>query len=205
MPPVSQKFAHHQGQVSMWINMVVPGLVNHRDKFRNTGMGKHWKGIMIPACWGDQGYMERWRRDLIPQKLYGSVWHVCANCYFGGPRIAAPALAHDTILQNQWPWKKRIQLQVKSLVVVWVFARLKACWRCLCNCLDAHMANTSHIIITCCTLHNICEGDSQIPLLCTLVLAPSGQGQGCHMCTHLGTAGRQWMTSAAAKGQFHIL
>ena len=37
------------------------------------------------------------------------------------------------------------------------FGILKACWRCLLKRLDNQIENVSTVIITCCTIHNICQ------------------------------------------------
>lgn len=42
------------------------------------------------------------------------------------------------------------------------FGRLKGRWRCLAKRLDVDIASVPNIIITCCTLHNICEKHNEV-------------------------------------------
>lgn len=101
------------------------------------------------------------------------------------------------------PGKREFNCKLSSYrkVMEWVFGWLKAHWWCLCTHLDASVAKAVHIIVVCCSLHNIREyfltevhrtglvckafTDSWIPYTCTVVLVPGGQGKSgmLYMCT----------------------
>lgn len=84
--------------------------------------------------------------------------------------IPASALAHETVPNINDPGKQEFSYKLSScrLVMECTFGKLKAHWCCLCSCLDANVANTVHIIITCCILQNICEIKGNVSTLSEL-------------------------------------
>ena len=58
------------------------------------------------------------------------------------------------LTENQKAFNK--QLSTAQVTVERAFGVLKSHWHCLLKRLDNWLSNVSDIIITCCTLHNIC-------------------------------------------------